>query len=214
MAKKITKLEDLTPDPQNANRGTERGRALLDTSLRSYGAGRSILADKDGTVIAGNKTLEAAAELGLTIREVHTTGDELVVVVRDDLSLATDPAARELAYADNRVSQVDLDFDPVVLAADLEAGVDLSKFWFEPELQKVLEQAGTEIIDAAELWQGMPEYENEAQAARSLHIHFPAEADCARFCAVLGLSITEKTKTVWYPAAPDHAKYRFASDES
>jgi hypothetical protein len=29
MPKKITKLEDLTPDPHNANRGTERGRALL-----------------------------------------------------------------------------------------------------------------------------------------------------------------------------------------
>src|SRR5690349_5879217 len=149
MPKQITAVEDLTPDPHNANRGTARGRALLDTSLRTYGAGRSILADKDGTVIAGNKTLEAAAELGLTIREVHTTGDELVVVVRDDLSLATDKAARELAYADNRVGQIDLDFDPVVLAADLEAGVDLSKFWFEPELAAVLEQAGTELIEQA-----------------------------------------------------------------
>ena len=44
-------------DSRNANKGTERGLALLDKSLRQYGAGRSILVDKNGRVIAGNKTL-------------------------------------------------------------------------------------------------------------------------------------------------------------
>jgi hypothetical protein len=34
------KLSDLTPDSHNANKGTERGRALLEKSLRQYGAGR------------------------------------------------------------------------------------------------------------------------------------------------------------------------------
>jgi hypothetical protein len=138
VSKAITRLEDLQPDPHNANRGTERGRAQLDTSVRRYGAGRSILADKDGVIIAGNKTLETAADLGLPIRAVHTTGGELIVVVRDDLSLATDPAARELAYADNRVAQVDLDFDPSILLADLDAGIDLSALWSDAEIQALL----------------------------------------------------------------------------
>jgi hypothetical protein len=147
VSKAITRLEDLQPDPHNANRGTERGRAQLDTSVRRYGAGRSILADKDGVIIAGNKTLETAADLGLPIRAVHTTGDELIVVVRDDLSLATDPAARELAYADNRVAQVDLDFDPSVLLADLDAGIDLSALWSDVEIQALLEQAAKESLE-------------------------------------------------------------------
>jgi hypothetical protein len=48
-------IERLAPDKRNANRGTVRGRALLEDSLRRYGAGRSILADKHGNIIAGNK---------------------------------------------------------------------------------------------------------------------------------------------------------------
>src|SRR3989304_5468213 len=86
--KPIRTLADLRPDPANANSGTQRGLRLLDDSLRDLGAGRSILADRNGVIIAGNKTVERAANIGLKkIRAVHTTGDELVVVIRDDLDL-------------------------------------------------------------------------------------------------------------------------------
>jgi hypothetical protein len=54
---KSPSIRDLTPDPRNANKGSERGTGMLEHSLRSYGAGRSILADKHGVIIAGNKTL-------------------------------------------------------------------------------------------------------------------------------------------------------------
>jgi hypothetical protein len=126
----------ITTDPGNANKGTARGRALLERSLRTYGAGRSVLADKHGTLIAGNKTYETAYELGLPVREVHTSGDELVVVVRDDLDLA-DPAAKELAIADNRVGQLDLDWDADVLA-ELTQTIDLSQFWDDVELTQLI----------------------------------------------------------------------------
>lgn len=141
MAKAITSLADLTPDARNANRGTARGRALLEHSLRQYGAGRSVLADKHGTLIAGNKTIDVAAELGLPIRTVETDGRELVVVQRTDLDLAIDPAARELAYADNRVGQVSLDWELAQISADVDAGVDLSALWSEDELAVLLAQA-------------------------------------------------------------------------
>lgn len=101
MAKDITSIEDLIPDPKNANKGTERGLAMVEDSLRNYGAGRSILVDKDGVVIAGNKCLEAAAELNLPVRVVKTDGHELVVVQREDLDLDDGDKARQLAYADN-----------------------------------------------------------------------------------------------------------------
>src|SRR5689334_3519334 len=113
-------MNDLTPDPRNANRGTDRGRELLKTSLRKYGAGRSILADKNGVVLAGNKTLARAKELGFKVRIVETDGKELVVVQRLDLDLEHDKAARELAIADNRVAELDLDWDAPVLKALLD----------------------------------------------------------------------------------------------
>jgi hypothetical protein len=127
-------IEDYTPDQANSNRGAERGRGMLEHSLRTYGAGRSILVDRNGITIAGNKTLEVAAELGLSVREVETDGHELVVVRRSDLDLARDPRARELAYADNRVGQVDLDWDAQRLLDDVAAGLDLGVMFSEKEL--------------------------------------------------------------------------------
>ena len=47
-------INELIPDPKNANKGTKRGNQLVERSLREYGAGRSILIDKHGKIIAGN----------------------------------------------------------------------------------------------------------------------------------------------------------------
>jgi len=107
-------------DKRNANRGTERGRELLKQSLSRLGPGRSILVDKHGTAIAGNKTLAEATSQGIPTVEVETDGKTLVVVKRTDLDLETDIKARELAFADNRVAELDLDWDTEVLKTDLE----------------------------------------------------------------------------------------------
>jgi len=134
----IVKLSDLTPDPRNANKGTERGRKLLQTSLETLGAGRSILLDKNGRIIAGNKTAETAADIGIDdVEIVRSDGRKLVAVLREDLDL-DDPTgqARQLAYADNRVGQVDLDFDFGIIKTDIDAGLDLSGFWFDWELEQ------------------------------------------------------------------------------
>lgn len=49
------KLSELVPDPQNANKGTERGRYMLEHSISSLGAGRSVLVDKNNVLIAGSQ---------------------------------------------------------------------------------------------------------------------------------------------------------------
>ena len=133
---KRAKLNDLTPDSRNANRGTLRGRKALEASLRQHGAGRSVLIDKEGRIIAGNKTVETAADLGFEdVIIVESDGKTLVAVQRTDLDLETDPEARLLAYADNRVGELDLDFDTDQMADDIAAGLDLSDLWDEAELQ-------------------------------------------------------------------------------
>ena len=149
---KQAKTTDFTPDAHNANRGTERGRYALETSLSKYGAGRSILVDKNGKVIAGNKTLETAAEMGMeNVIVVQTDGRQIVAVQRMDLDLDLDESARMLAYADNRTNQIDLDFDPEIIFADLENGVDFGAFWFENEIDDILATLEkTTITDAVE----------------------------------------------------------------
>lgn len=120
---------DFTEDPRNANKGTERGKKMLDRSVSKLGLGRSILVDKNGVVIAGNKMRQTAVEHGLTrAKVVEVSGDEMVVVKRVDLDLMEpDGPAREMAYADNRVAEVDLDWDYAVIEQDR----NVSKEWFE-----------------------------------------------------------------------------------
>lgn len=146
MAKRIARIDDLTPDVRNANKGTERGRYMIEQSLREVGAGRSIVTDKEGRVIAGNKTLECAEELGLPIRTVVTNGSELVVVQREDLDLESDEKARKLAYYDNRSSEVGLEWDAQQISADLEDGLDLSDMFKDDEISALLESAADELL--------------------------------------------------------------------
>lgn len=135
--KTIARLEDLTPDQQNANEGTLRGSQLLDTSVETFGAARSIVVDADGNVIAGNKTLEAAVERGLDIEVVPTTGEELVVVQRMDLDMK-DPKTRLLAVLDNRTAEVGLAWDKERLEKDLASGLQLNGMFTQEELDKAL----------------------------------------------------------------------------
>lgn len=138
MPKSIKAIKDLSPDKANANRGTQRGRGMVEYSLGRYGAGRSIVVDKDGNVIAGNKTLEAAEELGLPIKVVQTDGKELIVHQRTDLDLYEDPAARQLAYADNRTAEVGIEWDAEQVARDVADGVEVDLFFHADELEEIV----------------------------------------------------------------------------
>ena len=132
------KISDLIPDHANANKGTERGRYALEASLRQYGAGRSILLDKNGRIIAGNKTVEVAADVGLDdVLIVQTDGTKIVAVQRTDLDIDS-PEGRGLAYADNRVGELSLSWDAEQVLADLNAGMDLSGMWRQDELDELI----------------------------------------------------------------------------
>lgn len=134
----IIPIADAQSDTRNANRGTQRGKEMLKTSLSKFGAGRSILLDKNMRIIAGNKTQENAVEIGIEeMIVVHTTGDKLVAVVRDDLDI-NEQSGREMAYADNRIAEIDLNFDVDMLKEDLSNGIDLSDWWSDVERNELL----------------------------------------------------------------------------
>jgi hypothetical protein len=133
---------ELTPDPQNANRGTDRGRQALGESLRAYGAGRAVLIDRHGVIIAGNKTVEQARRLNIPLRVVKTDGLHLIAVQREDLDLATDPRAKALAIADNRVGELDLEWDVDMLKQLHADGLDMSAFWTPAEFAALLAPTG------------------------------------------------------------------------
>lgn len=128
MAKIIeTSIEQLIPDNKNFNKGTEYGQHLIEESLRKFGAGRSILLDKNNRIIAGNKTIENAAIVGLdNVIIVETDGNQIVAVKRKDIDLDSDKG-RELALADNATSKANIAWDFDVIAEQAE------RFAIEPE---------------------------------------------------------------------------------
>jgi hypothetical protein len=124
------KITELIPDNSNANQHTPFGYSVHEQSIKQLGLGRGIVVDKNLKIIGGNQTTEIAVDAGLEDAIfVHTNGEQLVITVRDDLDLDTDPRARELAYADNRTSEVSLKWNVDQLVADIDNGVNLSQFW-------------------------------------------------------------------------------------
>ena len=96
----VAKIEDLVPDDKNFNKGTEKGQKLIENSFSQFGAGRSILIDKNNKIIAGNKSVENATIIGLEdVIIVETTGDKLVAVKRTDIDLDS-KEGREMALAE------------------------------------------------------------------------------------------------------------------
>ncbi len=67
MARELTTIDDLTPDVRNANLGTERGRYMLEQSIREVGAGRSIVvaAEQTGRLCFGMEISEAYVAVAL-----------------------------------------------------------------------------------------------------------------------------------------------------
>ena len=123
-------IEDLKQDSRNFNKGCEQGQELMERSFKEMGAGRSILIDRNGNIIAGNKSQKAAIAAGIKkVRIIETTGDELVAVKRTDVDIDS-AEGRKMAYLDNLTTQVNLTWDETELQAvqaDVE-GFDIADF--------------------------------------------------------------------------------------
>ena len=126
---KETEIGSLVQDNLNFNRGTEFGERLMDNSLRKFGLGRSVLVDKNNRIIAGNKTVEKAVELGFEKAiVVETSGEQLVVVKRKDIDLDSE-MGREMALADNATSAANLEWDEeTIQQAQAEFGLDIDSW--------------------------------------------------------------------------------------
>jgi site-specific DNA-methyltransferase (adenine-specific) len=130
MEEKVIDIQELAQDQHNFNKGNEQGQQLMERSFKELGAGRSILLDKNGNIIAGNKSQKAAIAAGIKkVRVIETTGDELVAVKRTDVDIDS-AEGRKMAYLDNLSTQVNLTWDQTELEAvqaDVE-GFDIADF--------------------------------------------------------------------------------------
>jgi hypothetical protein len=118
------KAKDLIHDDKNFNKGSESGAKLIKKSFEKFGAGRSILLDKNNRIIAGNKSVEFSGIDDVQI--VESDGTKLIAVKRTDIDLDT-PIGREMALADNASAKANIVFDAELIEA--EVGVAVAEEW-------------------------------------------------------------------------------------
>jgi hypothetical protein len=202
----VKTLDDLEPDPNNINKHSVRGHTLVENSLRRRGAFRSVAAAGKGVVkpvvMAGNLTIEKARDAGFEeVIFVHTNGRQIVSVIRDDIEPGS-PEAIALGIEDNESASKSYAPDIDVLAA-LAAGDRsiLSALRAEDKVfNSMVEHMTPQQIDYEKEWEGMPQFEQEdLSAMKSVIVHFATQADVDAFSGLVGQTVTEKTKSLWYP---------------
>jgi ParB-like chromosome segregation protein Spo0J len=139
----LSSLADLTLDPQNARKHGARNLETIEAALREVGAGRSIVVDEDGVILAGNATVEAAAKAGLSkVKIVDTDADTIVALRRSGLSRK---AKARLALFDNRAGELAEGWETEVLNQLIAGGVSVDDIWTSDELAALLK-----VKDAAD----------------------------------------------------------------
>jgi hypothetical protein len=157
-----------------------------------------IIWKRNGVMYAGHTRVKAARLLGMT------------EVPARFINFPSERAAIEFGLADNRANeQAEWDTTKlaVVLTDELE-GVDPDEiekaagFAKEEQLGLVKGWEAVEENDPEKEWRGMPEYEHEDQTSlRRVVVHFARQEDVDRFAELVGQSFTDKTRSIWYPAA-------------
>ena len=138
----MSKLTDFKPQRKNSNKHTPRGLSALEQSIQADGWIGAITVAADGETFDGSARIEVGAATGFEDAiVVESDGTRPIVHVRKDIPTADDPRARRLGHAANRVAQINLDFDPSVILADIEAGVNLDALWRPDELEALVAAA-------------------------------------------------------------------------
>lgn len=144
---------------------------------------RPIVYDENYEILAGNMRFRALQDL---VKEGFEIKDTYFVFAED----LTEEEKREFVIKDN------------VQAGDWDDDL-LANSWSDlPLLDWGITTGGwQEEINVQDMWKDMPEFGNSKEGApyRSVQIHFEIQKDVNDFSELLGQTITEKTKYLWFP---------------
>lgn len=128
-------LADLKPDENNPRRHTPRNIGMIEHSLRSFGALRSIAIDEENRIRAGNGVAEAAAQAGMEkVRIIDIDDPEEVVALR--FKHLTPEQKEAFAVADNRAGEL-AGWNGEVLADMADRGIALGELFRPEELARL-----------------------------------------------------------------------------
>ena len=182
-------IEKIIPYAQNSRKHSDAQIDHIAKSIQEFGFNQPIVADEALTVLVGHARLAAAQKLGL--KEVPTI----------QLYKLSTKQKRTYRILDNKLqndSSWDFNNLETELAGLQELGFNLDDYG----LKNLYSLFGDEIAQGEHLgeWQGMPEYSSEDETAyRTLIVHFESEADVKTFSKLVQQSLSEKTRSIWFP---------------
>lgn len=150
-------------DAHNYRKHSDKNKSLINKSLKECGAGRSIVIDNDGEIIAGNGIYEQAQKLKIPTKIIETDGSELVVVKRTDLN-TNDEKRKQLAIMDNSTSDSS-EFDLDILQADFDVE-QLHDWGLDVEFENLEEDLKDISDDIKESYEVVCECSNEEEQER------------------------------------------------
>jgi DNA modification methylase len=135
-----THIKDLKHDPENAREHTPRNIGMIVDALHEVGAARSIVIDEKNQILAGNGTIDAAGQAGITkLRIIEADGNEIIAVRRKGLSKEQ---KRRLALYDNRAGEL-ATWTAEELKKFKDSGTNLSAFFSDDELSTIFARMRT-----------------------------------------------------------------------
>ncbi len=181
---KTIDLRELKPNERNPRKISDEAFNKLCASIKrdpKFMELRPIVIDKNGIIIGGNQRYRACLKLKKT--KIPTTW----VVAAGSLT------------ADQRKRFILMDNAPDGAAGYWDWDILQEDFYELPKLEelgfKFAEQA-----DVDKIWEGMPEHiQDELEYYKELRVRFMTKKDYDRFAKIIGQSLTEKTKSIWYP---------------
>jgi len=182
-------VEKIIPYARNPRKNDGAVDAVA-ASIKEFGFRQPIVVDKENVIIVGHTRYKAAKKLGMTEVPVHVAD--------------MDPQkAKAYRLVDNKSNELSFWDDKLLFE-------EIGDFNFE--------ELGIEFImptDPTEEWTQMPEYQNEDKTSfRSIIVHFASQSHVDQFAELLKQSITDKTKSLWYPQQENHdtESKRYASE--
>jgi hypothetical protein len=199
----IDRLIEYARNPRKNDHAVDRVAA----AIREFGFRVPIVAKSDGLVVDGHLRLKAAKKLGLA---------EVPVILADDM---TDAQVKAFRLSVNKVAEL-AEWDDELLALEFdelkEMNFDLQLTSFtDGEISNLFLDREQGETNAAEEWQGMPEFEDPDPCFRKVVVNFDSEEDVAVFFKAIGQKDTGKTKSIWFPEKErrDLESLRWAADD-
>jgi hypothetical protein len=179
------KLSDLVKLKNNPRIIIAEDMQKLKESIKKFGvleARPLILSNRTGelVIIGGNMRYEACKDLKITevptqLMEGLTEADEREIIIRDNIS--------------------NWDWDMSALANEWSDDA-LSDWWVV-----WAEWLGQETVTSnAEEWKNMPAFDQaDLTPVRQIIVSFATPGDVEMFAHLMGQTLTDKTKSIWYP---------------